>query len=91
MVSGRLIHLDIRKVPFYDQRGQVIGTVAVGRDVTIKKEAERDLRLEKQQYSGIFNQLPFGLVTCNSEGDITECNPRAAELLGKGMSTRCEE
>lgn len=87
LVNGDQIYYDIRTVPFYDQKGELIGTVAVGRDITSEKETAVTLRLERQKYARIFNHIHLGLVICGPDGKIHEFNRRAAELLGKG----CEE
>ncbi|PKL60600.1 MAG: hypothetical protein CVV33_01850 [Methanomicrobiales archaeon HGW-Methanomicrobiales-4] len=87
MINDQPLHLDIRKVPFYDQNGGLIGTVSVGRDVTADRERERIFTLERKKYSSIFHQVHIGLITCLPCGEVSDINRRAAELLGRG----CEE
>jgi len=42
-VRGKFFFLDVHKAPFWDEKGQMIGTVGCGRDVT------REKRLEEEQ------------------------------------------
>ena len=86
LVDGKPIHLEIRKVPFYDIAGSLIGSVGIGHDVTAEREATRDLIIERKRYANIFHHIHIGLLTCNSEGDIHEANVRAAELLGRKVT-----
>jgi diguanylate cyclase (GGDEF)-like protein/hemerythrin-like metal-binding protein/PAS domain S-box-containing protein len=44
-VQGKFLFLDVRKAPFIDENGQVIGVVGSGRDVTAQKAIEAKLRL----------------------------------------------
>ncbi len=50
-VNGKFIYIDIRKAPIYDEKGEMIGLVGSGHDITREKKAEseiykRDLLLE---------------------------------------------
>ncbi|MFH0966236.1 MAG: PAS domain S-box protein, partial [Methanobacteriota archaeon] len=84
MINGQPLHLDIRKVPFYDQNGGLIGTISVGRDVTAEREKEQLFRIERKKYANIFHQVHIGLITCLPSGEVSDINRRAAELLGRG-------
>jgi len=52
-IKGKLLYLEVNKAPFYDNEGNIIGTVGSGRDITELKMAQ--LKLEKQ-YETIKNQ-----------------------------------
>ncbi len=43
-VRGQFLQLNVHKVPFFDDSGELIGTVGCGRDVTKEKEMETALR-----------------------------------------------
>lgn len=87
LLDGKQVFLDIRKVPFIDQKGEMIGVVAVGRDVSEERESEKQLLLERKKYSTIFHQLHIGLISCEINGVIHDINKRAASLLGRS----CED
>ena len=42
-VKGRFLYLDVHKAPFYDHRGNLVGTVGCGRDVTRERHMEEVL------------------------------------------------
>ena len=42
MVKGKFFSLDVHKAPFRDEKGQMIGTVGCGRDVTREKMLEEE-------------------------------------------------
>ena len=53
-VKGQLTFLEVYKAPFYDNNGNVIGTVGAGRDITKLKKIQTDLEkslkaIEKQK------------------------------------------
>lgn len=74
--------LEIRSVPFFNGSGQLIGTVSVGRDVTEASDAERMVHAERNRYLRIFRSIHIGLISCNTNGIISEMNSRASDLLG---------
>ena len=41
-VKGKFLFLDVYKAPFLDEQGNMIGTVGVGRDVTLEKKLEEE-------------------------------------------------
>jgi len=52
-VKGKLLYLEVNKTPFYDNDGNIIGTLGSGRDITELKITQ--IKLEKQ-YETIKNQ-----------------------------------
>lgn len=83
ILSGnKEIELEVRSAPFYTTSGELIGTVAAGRDVTEAREAHRTIQKERKRYSSIFESVHIGLISCNPEGIISDMNRRAMDLLG---------
>ena len=87
-VNGQTHELEIRKVPFYDQGGELIGTVAVGRDITDERKVERIVLSEQKKYSRIFHSIHIGLISCLPGGEISDINRRAADLLAIEYTNR---
>ncbi|MFC7224728.1 PAS domain S-box protein [Halalkalicoccus sp. GCM10025322] len=56
--------------------------VAVGRDVTERKERERALREERDLVERIVGTSPIGIVTLDADGEFDLVNDRAEEILG---------
>ncbi len=53
-VKGKMLYLEVFKAPFYDRKGNIIGTVGAGRDITELKQVQESLEenlelLEKQR------------------------------------------
>ena len=44
-VRGEFLYLDVHKAPFFDEQGEIIGTVGCGRDVTREKQLEEESKL----------------------------------------------
>jgi len=43
-VQGQYLCLEVLKSPLYDEKGQLIGTVGTGRDITEQRQAQEELR-----------------------------------------------
>ncbi len=43
-IQGKMLYLEVYKAPFYDQDGNIIGTVGAGRDITELKKIEIELK-----------------------------------------------
>ena len=53
-VKGKMLYLDVHKAPYYNESGEIIGTIGTGRDITeqhlIKSELERSVaQLDRTQ------------------------------------------
>jgi len=61
-VKGKMLYLEVYKAPFYDEEGNILGTVGAGRDITELKMIQLDLEeknkiLAKQQEQiALFNE-----------------------------------
>jgi len=71
------------------QDGQIVGAVAVGRDVTRERQAEAErnrLLAEVQRRAAeldiTINSVADGLIIYNPEGEIVRMNPAAQDILG---------
>ena len=48
--SGKLMWVETGKTPVHNEQGDAIGVLAFGVDVTVRKQAEEDLRASEEQY-----------------------------------------
>lgn len=61
-VKGEMLYLEVFKAPFYDKKGNILGTVGAGRDITelkkTQKSLEENLQLleEQRQELKVFNE-----------------------------------
>ena len=54
--NGKLIYKSTTKVPYLDEKGQIIGIIGIGRDISKQKEVEKELLIKSKQLSEI-NQI----------------------------------
>lgn len=88
-VKGEFLCLDVLKAPFWDNHGEMIGTVGCARDITREKirEAERDvlaesLRESETKYRSLFDSANDGIFVLRG-GRFVECNRKSLEIFGR--------
>jgi len=62
--------------------GKLEGVVAVYRDISEQRAAERALALSEERYRSLLERLPVGLFVCTPEGRFLEANPALLKILG---------
>jgi len=58
-VKGELLYLEVFKAPFYDQEGNIIGTVGAGRDITELKKTQMQLETSLEKLEEQKKQLSY--------------------------------
>jgi len=58
-VKGKLMYLEVYKAPFYDENGNIVGTVGAGRDITKMKKVQTDLEKSLKILSNQKEQLAY--------------------------------
>jgi len=76
--------LDVRRIPFHDDAGHVIGILGVLEDVTERRRAEEKLRAAEEKYRSIFENAAEGIFQASRDGRFLSMNPTMARLLGFG-------
>jgi len=68
---------------FYDSQSNLVETQAVGRDITVRKKAEQELRESNQRFSTVFHASPVAAVISRLEsGQFIDVNETFLELFG---------
>ena len=80
--DGRVSYFDMVKAPMVDDRGAVIGLVAVGRDITERKRMERSMQESEEKFRTLFESASDALFIIDMEGHILDVNAVAYERLG---------
>lgn len=80
-VNNRQYRFLTTKCPYLSPTGELLGVIAIGRDITQIKQAEATL---KQQLAAI-EAATDGIGVLNSQGDYTYLNPAYASLFGYGQ------
>jgi PAS domain S-box-containing protein len=65
-----------------DDKGIIIGMVAVGKDVTEKKRIERELIQTKDSLESVIEGITDPIVTTDTKGIVTSINKALTELVG---------
>jgi PAS domain S-box-containing protein len=81
-IRGEFLHLDIYQAPFLNERGEIVGTVGCGRDVTKERAIEESLRQSESRYRDLFDNALDVIYTHDLEGNYTSVNGAAKRLLG---------
>ncbi len=69
-----------------DDKGNVIGALSTARDITETRRAEDLLRLEKERFSILSENAPFGLLLISPDGRFIYMNPKFKEIFGYDLS-----
>lgn len=71
------------KTAIHDARGQLLGVLGVGRDITALHEAQQALADRERQYASIVSQAPIGIVLIDlSDLSFINFNEAACQALG---------
>ncbi len=72
------------KTPLYNSKGEVVGVMGIGRDITQRKRQERALQESEMRFKTIFNETPMGIALIDSvDGHFYEVNPMYAQIVGR--------
>jgi PAS domain-containing protein len=80
--SGEKIPYEFSGSPYYDSDGAVAGFVGFGRDISDRKERDRELRKKLERLRGLFDEAPDPMFVQDERGEFTDINEKAAEKLG---------
>jgi diguanylate cyclase (GGDEF)-like protein/PAS domain S-box-containing protein len=93
--SGKKIQVELTVSPIRDAMDKIVGASAIGRDISERKAAEKDLILMEGRYRGLLEAAPDAMVVVNQIGEIVLLNVQAErqfgyhrdELLGQKVKT----
>jgi len=66
----------------FDEDGEPVEGVGVVKDVTDRRDREREIIEQKQRYESLFNSIGGAVVVTDLDGHITTCNSGFADLFG---------
>ncbi|NJO01671.1 MAG: PAS domain-containing protein [Bacteroidia bacterium] len=73
--------IETLKTPLYDEKGRIIGTRGISRDITHLKESFRAETSEENRFKKYFHQAPTGLFSLDQEGKFDFVNSALCDLL----------
>lgn len=80
---GQALRLDYVVVPDTDARGEVIGVLAVGRDVTKERLAQERLAAAASEWRTTFDAMRDSVSLLDTDGRVVRCNAATGELTGR--------
>ena len=80
--EGKDMLLNCSAAPMYDARGQIIGAVAVLRDVTERIQLERRLQYSERKLLSLVDANILGVAVADDQGKIREANDLLVQTLG---------
>ncbi len=83
-IRGEYFVLDVHKAPFFNKKGEMIGTVGCGRDITGQKDVESQLRRSREQFVSVLDNLTSAVYVVDIETcELLFINRTMAGYYGK--------
>jgi PAS domain S-box-containing protein len=79
--DGQHIDVSLTVSPIRNGRGEVIGASSIGRDITQRNRAEREIRTSRARLSGIIGSAMDAVISVNKEQRITIFNEAAEKMF----------
>ncbi|SEO19108.1 PAS domain S-box-containing protein [Halorientalis persicus] len=80
--DGTQFWANVTITAIYDDEGELEGFAKVTRDMTDRRERERQLRRERDLVERILETVPVGLGIVTAEGELVQTSTRAKVILG---------
>ena len=95
----RVVPVEMNIAYLYNEKGDIIGSVGIIRDITERKEMERNLRETKEFLEKVIGNTADGIIICDLKGNIIDANIamekmtglKKEELIGKHTSILIEK
>ncbi|MGB9867927.1 MAG: HD domain-containing phosphohydrolase [Bacillota bacterium] len=71
-----------KAAPILDSQGRVVGAIETIRDITSMRQAQQELRYQKQRFEALFSHSQDAVVFFDNDGCVRDVNSRFCELFG---------
>ncbi len=86
LITGQDVFLWIKASAIYDASGNIVGAIETIRDITLRKQAEDDLRQSEERYRTIIENIGDGYYEVDLKGNITFLNDAALRIISLPQS-----
>ena len=80
--DGREIYVSLSGFPIVHCAGEVVAISNILRDITQRKQLEKQLRANEARFRGIFEGAPFGMCVTGLDGRFIQVNEALCRMLG---------
>jgi PAS domain S-box-containing protein len=80
--DGTIVPIELSAAPIMDPDGTPRALLAIGRDITERRETLSILQERQEQYRLLYENTVAGIFLVDNHGDITMCNAFGARLFG---------
>ncbi|MCX5816513.1 MAG: PAS domain S-box protein [Proteobacteria bacterium] len=85
-LGGKNRYIVFDAAPIYDDNGKLIAAIETLQDITNRKQAEEQLKHERQRFSVLSENAPFGMAMIDKDGNFVYINPKFKEIFGYNLS-----
>ncbi len=80
--DGTEVWVSATKIPWYDRKGNMIGTIGLSRNITKRKKNVEALKESRKRFSAICVSAQDAIIILDNKGEITYWNPAAERIFG---------
>jgi len=85
-LGGKNRYIVFDAAPIRDDNGKLIAAIETLQDITERKRAEEQLKYERQRFSFLSENAPFGMAMIDKDGNFVYINPKFKEIFGYSLS-----
>ncbi|WP_249901659.1 PAS domain-containing hybrid sensor histidine kinase/response regulator [Paenibacillus sp. PK3_47] len=83
--DGSYVWFETKSRYIFDEQGEIVEIIAVGRDISERKQFETRLQESEQRYKSLFEYNPSAVYSMNLQGDYLTANANLEKLTGYSL------